>query len=277
MLRSLLVGINGSRWSDAACEIGVTWAASLKIPLTCLGVVDVSGLAPAEAFLPEGGPITVTCDTAAIERRRQQIQAALQVASQRAERAKVECHILKRDGNPATQLGVEAQRHDLVILGRRANPTTNHDPPASETLVEILRQTPRPIIVACQMIPQSSDVVIAYDGSVQAARTLQSFVSSGLYYGHPLHLVGISNDSEAMLTILGRAVDFLEAHSLKAETHVLPVGGNVADSLTGFVRRIPAGLMVMGTYGQPWYRDLLFGSVTRTVLARVPVPLFLSH
>ncbi len=277
MLRSLLVGINGSPWSMAACEIGVTWAASLKIPMTCLGVVDLDALAPAESVPLGAGPYKASRDAHLIEQGRAQIKTALEVAAQRAALDGVECHIVNRQGSPSVLLGEEAQRHDLLILGRRSIPKTDRDPPASETLVDILRHAPRPIIVACQTIPMSSDVVIAYDGSVQAARTLQSFVSSGLYYGHPLHLVGISNAPEEMQIILGRAVDFLAAHSLTAETHILPVGGSVAESLTGFARRIPAGLMVIGAYGQPWYKELLFGSVTRSVLAQVPVPLFLNH
>ena len=65
--------------------------------------------------------------------------------------------------------------------------------------------------------------------------------------------------------------------ALQAKVHELPVGTPVADTLSHFVRHIPAGLMVMGIYGPPWYRDLLFGSVSRTVLARVPSPLFSNH
>jgi nucleotide-binding universal stress UspA family protein len=277
MLRSLLIGVNGSRWSQAACDIGINWASSLKIPVTCLGVVDVHALAPAEPVPLGAGTFKTVRDEQVLARGRQRIEEALQAASRQAEAAKVECHILQREGSPAALLGEEAQRHDLVILGRRAVPQTDRAPPASETLVDILRHAPRPIVVASQTIPRCSDVVIAYDGSVQASRSLRSYVSSGLYYGHPLHLVGVGNDPQAVQEKLGRAIDFLQAHSLKCEPHVLPIDGTVAETLSGFARRIPAGLLVMGVYGQPWYKEILFGSVTRTMIAQVPVPLFLDH
>jgi nucleotide-binding universal stress UspA family protein len=144
-------------------------------------------------------------------------------------------------------------------------------------LVDIVKHCPRPVVVSSQTVPTASNVVICYDGSVQSARTLQSYVSSGLYYGHPLHLVGVSDAPEDMQVILGRAVDFLVAHSQTAVTHVLPTRGNVAGALIDFARRLPAGLMVAGVYGQAWYRELLFGSVTRRILAEVPAPLFLNH
>lgn len=277
MLRSLLVGVNGSEWSQGACAIGLAWAAQLKIPVTCLGVVDLPALTRLEPVpLGTGGLATVS-DPGLITLEQEKIKAALKQAGDLAERAGVECRLINCEGNPATILGEEAQRHDLVILGRRGAPEFGCSTAPSDTLVEILRHAPRPIILAAQQIPKASNVVIAYDGSVQAARTLQSFVSSGLYYGHPLHLVGISNSPDVMNLTLGRAVDFLGVHSLKAETHVLPLGASVADSLMAFARRLPTGLLVIGACGKPWYKELFFGSVTRSVLAQFPVPLFLNH
>lgn len=277
MLRSLLIGVNGSRWSQSACDIGITWASASKIPVTCLGVVDVAALAPHEPVPLGAAEFKAARDEKVISQGRKRIEDALAAAARQADEAKVECHIIVREGNPARLLGEEAQRHDLVILGRRAIPETDRDPPASETLMDIVRHSPRPVVVASHAIPKSSDVVIAYDGSLQAARTLRSFVSSGLYYGHPLHLVGVGNDPILVQANLGRAVDFLDAHSLKVEPHVLPIDGTVSETLSAFARRIPAGLMVMGVYGQPWYKELLFGSVTRSMIAQVPVPLFLDQ
>lgn len=275
MLRSLLVGVNGSRWSAAACEIGIAWAAHLRIPLTCLGVVDLPALARLQAAPLGIGE--VNCDLSLIEAEQAKIKTAMQDVARRAEQVGISCRLLTQEGSPAKLLGEEVQRHDLVILGRRSSPETGLGSAPSDTLVDILRYCPRPIILAGNQIPKSSHVVIAYDGSAQAARTLQSYVTSGLYHGHPLHLVGISSEPKQMSQILGRATDFLSAHCLPAEVHVLPTGGSVADTLIDFTRSVSAGLMVLGVYGQPWYKELLFGSVTISVLARCPVPLFLNH
>ena len=277
MLKSLLIGVHGSPWSQAACEIGINWAASLRIPITCLGVVDLAALTPAEPVPLGGTRYKAERDAEAIASGRQRIEAALEDAAQRAAAAGVECRLLTREGSPSALLGEEAQRHDLVIVGRRALPESDRDPRATETLMEILRHTPRPVVAAGQSIPNSAHVVIAYDGSAQAARALQSFVASGLYEGRTLHLVGITDTPDAMRPALARGADYLHAHALPAEIHVLPVGRSVAETLSGFAGGMPAGILVMGVYGQPWYKELLFGSVTRGVLAQIPVPLFLNH
>lgn len=277
MIRSVLIGVHGSRWSTAALETGLTWAADWKIPVTCLGIVDESVLAPAEPVPLGASGYKADRDAKLVAEGRAQVDTALADAAKRAGERSVECHTLLRNGSTSALIGEEAQRHDLVLLGRRATPHTDREPKSSQTLTEIVKFSPRPVVVCSQTVPSSSNVVICYDGSVQAARTLQSFVSSGLYYGHPLHLVGVSDSPEAMQVVLSRAVDYLAAHSQSAETHVLPTGGDIAGALVEFARRLPAGLMVLGVYGQAWYRELLFGSVTRRILAEVPVPLFLNH
>lgn len=277
MLRSLLVGVNGTEWSYAASEIAVSWAAQFKIPLTCLGAVDIAALTRLSTTPIGAGELVTVTDPGLISLERERIQTGLRRAGELAERANVECRLICVEGHPAVQLGDEAQRHDLVVLGRPTPSDLGSRSTPSETLMEILRRTPRPVVLAARKIPNCSNVIIAYDGSVQAARTLQSFVSSGLCHGHPLHLVGISDSPVAMHQTLGKALDFLTAHCLKAETHSLPIGNGVADSLINFVEKVPAGMMVIGAYGQPWYKELLFGSVTRSVLTHLPVPLFVYH
>ena len=49
------------------------------------------------------------------------------------------------------------------------------------------------------------------------------------------------------------------------------------DVLLQQVRKLDPFLVVIGTYGQPTWAGVPFGSVTRTMLKLSPVPLFLYH
>lgn len=277
MLRSLLVGVNGSEWSQQAVKLGVEWARNLKIPVTFLGVVDVDALTAVEPVPLGAVSFKADRDVKVVEAACRKVDAALQDAAQVAADAGVQYRTKHVQGNPAIELGREVQRHDLLLIGRRHIPETDRDPPASATMTDILRHGARPVVVASRDVPSASPVVIAYDGSSQAARTLANFVASGLYYGHPLHLVGVSDDPAHIQDVLGRATDYLAQHGQQATIHVLPVGRGVAKTLSDFARNLPAGLMVMGVHGQPRLKELLFGSVTRAVLNAVPAPLFLDH
>jgi nucleotide-binding universal stress UspA family protein len=276
MLRSILIGVNGTAGSDQARELGLDWAKSHRVPATCLGIVDVDSLS-AMPIAVGGMAINLAADAEALACERARIAAALQAACERAQALGVECHPLNRDGSPAEVLGMEAQRHDLVVLGRRLVSKSDRDPATSTTLMEILRHASRPVVVAGDGLPTASHVVVAYDGSAQAARTLQAYVQSGLHFGHPLHLVGIGEDPIEVQFRVTRALDYVQTHGRSAELHVLPIRNTVAATLAQFVRQLPCGLLVMGVYGQSRLRELLFGSVTATLLREVPAPLFLHH
>jgi nucleotide-binding universal stress UspA family protein len=277
MLRSLLIGVNGSQNSRQACELGLNWAKSHLIPVTCIGVVDIDAVAPREPVPMGAAAFKTERDTELLMVERRKVEEAVRAAGNRAHELGVECHLLVQEGNAAETLSTEAQRHDLMILGRRSLPQTDRDPPPSKTLTDILRYASRPVVVAGHDFPMSSNVVVAYDGSAQAARTLHAYVQSGLHFGHPLHLVGVNDDSVGMQLILMRALDYLKAHGRGAELHVLPVRTTVANTLSQFVRQLPCGLLVMGVYGQPLLKELLFGSVTKSLLHHVPAPMFLHH
>jgi len=276
MLRSLLVGVNGTNLSRRAFELGLHWAKCLRIPLTCIGVIDREGLI-SNGLDAVGGPLS-ECDLNSTKLITESgaIQAAVAAAGRTADACGVECHGIVCEGNPAEVLGLEAQRHDLLVIGRGLSPLEYRDRPISTMLSEIIRHSCRPVVIAGEHVPVASDVWIAYDGSLQAARTLQSFVQSGLYFGHPLHVLEVG-ETMGGPTSLRRAIDYLKLHGRSAELHVLPAHANIAESLVHYVREFPCGLLVIGAYGRPHTGELVLGSGARAILNRVPSPIFLYH
>jgi nucleotide-binding universal stress UspA family protein len=120
-------------------------------------------------------------------------------------------------------------------------------------------------------------VLVAYDGSLQAARALQAFQTSGLAGLLPTIVVSVSSEQLEASRVAERAIDFLRFHDIKAEPLPLPTGTPTATVLLETAAKRNAVLIVMGGYGQPILREFFMGSVTRTLLAESPVPLFLYH
>lgn len=277
MLKSLLIGVNGSQWSRAAAELGVGWARESGLKVTFLGVVDVKGLTRGEPVPIGGGGIKAERDAKLIQAARQRVEDALRDAADLAGKAGVEHATRMVEGAPAEELGLEVQRHDLMIIGRRAIPETDHDPEASETMTEILRHTARPVVVAGGRVPTTEAVVVAYDGSIQAARALGSFVASGLHSDLPVKLVGVDRDVDAMQEKLARAVDFLVTHGRTAEVHVLPPADTIPEALHDFLNRTSPRMLVMGVFGESPIRERLFGSVSRSMVGSVSLPTFFDR
>ena len=119
-------------------------------------------------------------------------------------------------------------------------------------------------------------VVIAYDGSLQAARTLQAFQALQLDQSQEVHVLAVHADHCEAVRHAERAIDFLAFHAIKAQLHAV-TSSSPASAIIEHTHRLGAGLLVMGAYGQTTFKEFLFGSVTRSLLSETKVPLFLYH
>jgi nucleotide-binding universal stress UspA family protein len=186
--------------------------------------------------------------------------------------AGVSGRVLKVEGDPAEAICSEAQRVDLVVVGKKHLRDEDWNV-SSHTLHSILRQSPRPVLCVPAADRDRRSVLVAYDGSLQAARALQLFVGSGLAANRGLHMLTVGDEGEE---VSQKAFDFLMGHGFQAELHVAE-GNHTADRILEMANHIQAGLIVMGTYGGTRFREFMFGSVTKAVLNRTTVPLFLYH
>jgi nucleotide-binding universal stress UspA family protein len=185
-----------------------------------------------------------------------------------------------RTGIPYEELAYEAQTHDLIVLGRETHFHFETQSTSDETLSQLLKHVPRPVVAVPETAPPANGkVMVAYDGSLQAARTLQLFVATGLAKAvtkEPIHVVSVADPTKASEQA-DQAVSYLRLHGLAARAHAVQANGGVGETLLQVAGELPASLIVMGAYGQSALRDFLFGSVTKSVINRSTVPLFLYH
>ena len=148
-----------------------------------------------------------------------------------------------------------------------------------EQLEKVLRSTPRPIIAVPEKLSQRGDgVLIAYDGSLQAARAVHALVASGLCNAGRTTVVSVDADSEAAARGLAdRARDYLELHGI--ETTVKPVKSDrpVGEVILEEIVSQQPEILVAGAHGQSRLKEFFLGSVTAEFLRQSPVPVFLFH
>ena len=277
MLRTLLIGLDGSTDSETAAELALRWAKAQDAMLVGLGIVDEPTIRGGEAVPLGAGVFKRERDDALMADARHKVEQALQRFSLRCSQEGVACKLLEDVGLPHEQIVLEAQRYDLIILGRRTHFHFETQVQADDTLTRVLKASPRPVVVGADELPASRTVVIAYDGSLQAARTLQAFQSLALHAGHDLFVVGVHEDHVTAAKCVDRAVEYLGFHGIKAKPHAVGTTYSPSEVILNEVRRLSAGLVVMGAYGQPKLKEFLFGSVTRYLLRDCPAPLFLYH
>jgi nucleotide-binding universal stress UspA family protein len=121
------------------------------------------------------------------------------------------------------------------------------------------------------------DVLVAFDGSSAAKRAALAFAESGLAQGRSVHVASMDDDGEQAWEMASRGVDLLREHSVPAKPRSLVSTLPIADALLELRRKLGAGLMVTGAYARSRFTEMLWGSVTREMIEKSPVPLFLHH
>jgi nucleotide-binding universal stress UspA family protein len=275
MLRTILVGLDGSAHSRAATELGIRWAGQFDALVVGLGIIDEPSLRSSQPVPLGAGHFKEHLDETRLAQATRQVEQFLEQFTLRCTEAGVSSKVLENQGTPYEQILLEAQRYDLILLGQQTHFHFATGDSTGETLRQVIRNATRPVITVPAHLGECKTVLIAYDGSLQAARALQVFEATGLGRSWPVHIVNVSDDLAEARRQAERAADFLRAHDIVAEIHT--VHGSPAEAVLKQAETVGAGLVVMGAYGQRTLREFFLGSATRSLLEKAPLPLFLYH
>lgn len=276
MLRSILVGLDGSPHSRDAAALGIDWARRYDAVLVGLGVIDEPEICRPEMVPIGASAIKREADEARLAQATGRVQQFLEQFSVQCAQAGVSSKVVQVVGDPAEQIVRQAQRYDLILLGHETHFHFATQEDACATLEKVLRNAPRPVARAAPAPQRENCVVVAYDGSVQAARALQAFQTL-LNRSPEVHVLTVGEDVDEVTQHVNRAVEFLGFHGITARPRVVSSSAPIGTVLLEEARRLNAGLMVMGAYGQPVVKEFFLGSVTRTLLKDGALPLFMFH
>ncbi len=277
MLRSILIGLDGSSYSDAAVELGLYWAKKCDAMLVGIGVIDEPEITRPESIPLGASGFKSKMDDARLADARRQVELFLDRFAGRCTEAGVAYKLQEDVGHPWERILQEAQRYDLILLGKKTyfNFEVSHQP--DQALTKILKNSPRPVVISPERAQITGPVLIAYDGSLQAARTLQAFQWLLPSADDEVHVVSVDADPIEAARQADRAVNFLGLHGIQAHPHAIAAAASPASHILEHVQRLGAGLLVMGAYGKPALHEFFFGSVTKTLLKEQSVPLFVYH
>lgn len=182
---------------------------------------------------------------------------------------------LEENAAEPARLLFHARHMDLTVLGR-----AQHDDCMPATLLEqVLQESGHPLLVVAGSVsrPLLGTIVLGWKDSAASARAVAAALPL-LQLARRVVIVNVAEDNSPGLEALHDVRRQLAWHDVTAE--LLHLGDGIATAeevLPQVVRDVNAGLLVIGGFGHSRLRETVFGGVTRSLLKRAEIPLFVVH
>lgn len=143
-----------------------------------------------------------------------------------------------------------------------------------------LLESGRPLLLlphGKSLAPEGGKVVIAWNGSAEAARAVAAAMP--LLHEAEQVLIFTADEGRVDRAMADELAAYLQWHGINA-TILDPGkndGGSVEEALQSAAHKAGAGLLVMGAYTHNRWRESIFGGVTRHMFSHADMPVLMAH
>jgi nucleotide-binding universal stress UspA family protein len=190
-------------------------------------------------------------------------------------KATVTAEIIEETDQAQSRLLTHARHSDLLVLGRPA-----HDDLMPYYLIEtLLLGSGRPILIAPDSHPAqiSGTIVVGWQETPAAARALTAALPL-LKCAQRVVLVNVGEPHSATAHDLDRVAAQLGWHGVIAEVrHLTGAPKSASQILLQSASDLNPEMLVVGGYSHRPLQEMIFGGVTRALLAQAETPIFMMH
>lgn len=268
MLGSILLALDDTPGATAARDLAFALARQSGASVTALMVLDHPHTREANEAVPIGAG-------AFASRRNEKLAAAVEaeaeavLAAAREAAGDLAFEVVRRAEAPEPALLAEGAAHDLIVIGRDSTLGRElAEDGLSPTIEALIRDGARPLLVVPPgPLRDRGPILVGYDGSLPAMRTLQLFAQLGMADNSLVKLLDFSHGTTAA------PLRYLERHGLTVEGVALQ--GDIHDILLAEALSLPARFVVLGADEEGGVARLIFGSDTARLLRAAPCPVFI--
>ena len=283
MIRSILLALAESPYDSSAKNYAFWLAKKKGSHVHAISVIDIAAfevpvLGSADSFMPS----VVT----PIVNDNQTIMEDLMVAArERLDRFSDQCAARGvsftseiQTGIPSDLISRAAIAHDIVVVSRAGYGRIHSQDAVDSLAAPVIRASVRPVLVAGKEFQEEGDIrniLVAYDGSAHAARSLLAAAELSARPGVQCTLVTVAPSEDLGHEILSLAEAFLRHHGISPQKQIL-INSKPSDALCDLAASKDVDLVIMGAYGHSPIREVLFGSTTERILAHCAVNVVLQ-
>jgi nucleotide-binding universal stress UspA family protein len=283
MIKRILVALDPDEDTPIATQYALRLAKRFNASLTGLAVIDTSNL---RSVIGVGGYGTEAIGREMwlemTEETKEVAEMLLRKFENDALKANVKHQKVKKQGSSDEMILEESKYHDMLVVGRDSRFFYNEPEKDTGTLAKVVKGGVAPTLVVTHEYRDVEKLLIAFDGSAAAARSLKSFVHL-LPYGKDLdmQLVFVTvnereEDENRAMAILKQAESYLHEHHFSYVTKHLLSGKKPAEKILEIQHLKKPDLVVLGAHSVSAIRRAAFGSTTHRMITESEGPLFLS-
>ena len=283
MIKRILVALDPDEDTPIATRFAIRLAKRFDASLTGLAVVDISNI---HSVIGVGGYGTEIYGryiwTEMADETRRVADKLLQTFKGAVDKAGVRHRDIKKQGASVELIIEEMKYHDLLIVGRDSRFFYNQPDKDTQTLAKVVKGGVAPTLVVTDEYHNVESILIAFDGSPAAAKSIKSFVHL-LPYGKDVEIdlvyVAEGESIEEMdkaSAILKQAEDYLKEHHFNYLEKIILEKGNPAERILEYQINSNPNMIVLGAHAVSAIQRAAFGSTTHHLIANTNIPLFLS-
>lgn len=269
-MKTILVHIEGDDGQESRLNAAFDLARATGGHLLCLSVMPYAAYALGD---PGMGAFPITTLIDAVEARRKEERVAVEA---RLAREGVSWEWAAADGDASDRLVEQARLADVVVMS--AGPFARQGAMQLGVTGDVAIRAPAPVLAVpagAAGVNVAGPALVCWDGGQEAANAMR-WALPLLRLAQNVTLLTVA-EKDTPYTARAAAA-FLSRHGVHADVvERSGDGASVEQVIRSVAAEREAAWIVQGAYGHSRMRQMLFGGVTRGLLADAPVPILMGH
>ncbi|MFQ5648799.1 MAG: universal stress protein [bacterium] len=277
MIKSILLSVDGSVYTDAQVKHAIDLAKACQARLKVISIVDVRIFEWAVVMGTDGFVPVIPSNVYKEETKRileDKASAILEKCQSILLEAGIEFETEKIYGAPVDVILEKSRLVDMLIIGARGEFAKWKKNMVGATLDAVMRQWNKPLLITPQKFRKMSKIIFAYDGSDRSNKALQlaGFFATQLEAG--LSVLTVHDKPSMRQKFLNEARAYLEPYHVAFD--LTGVAGHPEKEIVQVADETGCDLIIMGAFGHSRIREAILGSTTEQVIRNANIPVLLS-
>jgi nucleotide-binding universal stress UspA family protein len=276
MIKSILVGVDGSTYTDAVLKYSIKMARAFDARLRLITVIDVR-IFEWSVYMGVDGFAPVFPSSVYLDESRnllnQKADSVLAKCEEILKKEGVEFTAEKIEGSPVDVICEKANVTDLIVLGAHGEFARWGTKMMGATTEAISRQCEKPLFIAQKDVRDIRKILVPYDGSRNSNRALPLAGFWASKFGASLIVFTVDSNTERAESIVQEGKEYLSAYDVPVEAKTGK--GDPDQEIVTFGEQNGCDLIIMGAYGHSRIKEAILGSTTEQVMRNAKISVVL--